>query len=231
MVRSKRYVNISEKVDRLKEYSLVEAINLLDSSDKCKLDETVELAINLGVDPRHADQAVRGTVALPNGTGKDVRVLVFATGDNVDIAEKAGADFSGSDELIAKFKSGWTDIDVVIATPDMMAEVGKLGKILGPRGLMPSPKAGTVTNDVEKAVKEIKAGKIEFRVDKNGIVHAGVGKLSFDNTKIEENVRVFLSAIMGAKPASLKGAYLKKITLSSTMGPGIKINQADFAIS
>lgn len=231
MARSKRYVNSSEKVDRLKEYSLVEAITLLDGFTKCKLDETVEIAVNLGVDPKHADQAVRGTVALPNGTGKDVRVLVFAKGDNVDAAQKAGADFCGSDELIAKFKSGWTDIDVVIATPDMMAEVGKLGKVLGPRGLMPSPKSGTVTNDVEKAVKEIKAGKIEFRVDKNGIVHAGVGKLSFDNSKIEENIRTFMSAILSAKPASLKGAYLEKITISSTMGPGIRINQADIAIS
>ena len=231
MARSKRYINSSEKVDKLKEYSLVEAITLLDGFAKCKLDETVEIAVNLGVDPKHADQAVRGTVALPNGTGKDVRVLVFAKGDNVDVAQKAGADFCGSDELIAKFKSGWTDIDVVIATPDMMAEVGKLGKVLGPRGLMPSPKSGTVTNDVEKAVKEIKAGKIEFRVDKNGIVHAGVGKLSFDNSKIEENIRTFMSAILSAKPASLKGAYLEKITISSTMGPGIKINQADVAIS
>ena len=231
MMRSKRYKENSDKVDCLKEYSVSDAVSLLDSLSKAKLDETVELAVNLGVDPRHADQAIRGTVSLPNGTGKDVRVLVFAKGDNVDIAEKAGADYSGSDEFIAKFKSGWSDIDVVIATPDMMAEVGKLGKVLGPKGLMPSPKAGTVTSDVEKAVKEIKAGKIEFRVDKNGVIHAGVGKLSFDNSKIEENIRVFMGAIMSAKPNSLKGAYLKKLTVSSTMGPGIKINQADIAVS
>ena len=231
MIRSKRYKNNIDKIDSLKEYSVSEAISLLDSLSKPKLDETVELAVNLGVDPRHADQAIRGTVSLPNGTGKDVRVLVFAKGDNVDAAEKAGADFVGSDELIAKFKSGWSDIDVVVATPDMMAEVGKLGKVLGPKGLMPSPKAGTVTNDVAKAVREIKSGKIEFRVDKNGIIHAGVGKLSFDNIKLEENIRAFMGAIMSAKPNSLKGTYLKKLTVTSTMGPGIKINQADIAVS
>ena len=231
MIRSKRYKNNIDKIDSLKEYSVSEAISLLDSLSKPKLDETVELAVNLGVDPRHADQAIRGTVSLPNGTGKDVRVLVFAKGDNVDAAEKAGADFVGSDELIAKFKSGWSDIDVVVATPDMMAEVGKLGKVLGPKGLMPSPKAGTVTNDVAKAVREIKSGKIEFRVDKNGIIHAGIGKLSFDNIKLEENIRAFMGAIMSAKPNSLKGTYLKKLTVTSTMGPGIKINQADIAVS
>ena len=231
MTRSKRYRDNSDKVDALKDYSVSDAVSLLDSLSKAKLNETVELAVNLGVDPRHADQAIRGTVSLPNGTGKDVKVLVFAKGDNVDIANEAGADYSGSDDLIAKFKSGWSDIDVVIATPDMMSEVGKLGKVLGPKGLMPSPKAGTVTNDVAKAVKEIKAGKIEFRVDKNGIIHAGVGKLSFDNSKIEENIRAFMGAIMSAKPNSLKGVYLKKLTVSSTMGPGIKINEADIEIS
>ena len=227
MVRSKRYIENISKVDRLNEYSLEEAVNILDECNKSKLDETIEIAVNLGVDPRHADQAIRGTVALPNGTGKDVKVLVFAKGDNVDIAEKAGADFVGSDELIAKVKSGWTDVDVIISSPDMMAEVGKLGKVLGPRGLMPSPKAGTITNDIEKTVKEIKAGKIEFRVDKNGIIHAAIGKLSFDNSKITENAKAFMDAIISAKPASLKGVYLKKVTISSTMGPGIRINQSD----
>ena len=189
-----------------------------------KFDETVEVAINLGVDPKHADQAIRGTVSLPNGTGKDIKVLVIAKGDNVDKAKDAGADYYGAEEYLEKIKGGWTDVDVIVSTPDMMAEVGKLGQILGPRGLMPNPKSGTVSNDVSKAVSELKAGKIEFRVDKEGIVHVGIGKLSFDADKIVENFNAFMDAIVKAKPNSLKGAYIKKVSISSTMGPGLRLN-------
>ena len=231
MSKSRRYLDNFKKVDRSVEYSLGEAAELLGNFSAAKFDESIEMSINLGVDPKHADQIVRGTVSLPNGTGRDVRVLVFAKDSLADDAKDAGADYVGSSDMVEKVKGGWTDVDVVISAPDMMAEVGKLGKILGPRGLMPNPKVGTVTSDIAKAVKESKAGKIEFRVDKNGIIHAGVGKLSFDNSKIEENIRVFMGAIMSAKPNSLKGAYLKKLTVSSTMGPGIKINQADIAVS
>jgi len=196
----------------------------LKESSAPKFDETIDISINLGVDPRHADQLVRGTISMPNGTGKEVVILVLAKGDLVDAALNAGADFAGSDEYLEKIKSGWTDVDSIIATPEMMPELGKLGRVLGPRGLMPNPKTGTVTNDVEKAVKEIKAGKIEYKVEKNGIVHVGVAKMSFDNEQIVENVSVFINAIKKAKPASVKGIYMKKVTLSSTMGPGIKID-------
>jgi large subunit ribosomal protein L1 len=180
--------------------------------------------MNLGIDPRHADQIVRGTVSMPNGTGKDVTILVLAKGDAVDKATAAGADFVGSDEFLEKIKSGWTDIDVIVATPEMMPELGKHGRILGPRGLMPNPKTGTVTNDVDKAVKEIKSGKIEFKVEKNGIVHAGVAKMSFDEDKIAQNITAFIDAIKKAKPSGVKGVYMKKVTLSSTMGPGLKLD-------
>ena len=225
MKHSKRYNNNFEKLTREKEYSLEEAVELLTTFNTPKFDESVELAINLGVDPKHADQSVRGMVALPNGIGKDVKVLVFAKDNLAEDAEKAGADFVGADDMVEKVKGGWTDIDVVIAAPDMMAEVGKLGKILGPRGLMPNPKTGTVTTDIAKAVTEMKAGKIEFRVEKNGIIHNSIGKISFPKEKIVENARVFIDAIQKAKPQAAKGTYMKKITITSTMGPGIKLDK------
>tara|TARA_B100000530_G_scaffold334864_1_gene285559 strand:- start:2341 stop:3021 length:681 start_codon:yes stop_codon:yes gene_type:complete len=221
---SKRYVENIKDVDRLKAYDIADAVPLLKGMNMAKFDETVEVAINLGVDPKHADQAIRGTVSLPNGTGKDIKVLVIAKGDNIDKAKDAGADYYGAEEYLEKIKGGWTDVDVIVSTPDMMAEVGKLGQILGPRGLMPNPKSGTVSNDVSKAVSELKAGKIEFRVDKEGIVHVGIGKLSFDADKIVENFNTFMDAIVKAKPNSLKGAYIKKVSISSTMGPGLRLN-------
>ena len=226
MVHSKRYINNFEKINREKEYSLEEAAELLTSFNPPKFDESIEVAINLGVDPKHADQIVRGTVALPNGIGKDIKVLVFAKDSFAEEAKKAGADFVGADDMVEKVKGGWTGMDVVVATPDMMAEVGKLGKILGPRGLMPNPKTGTVTMDIAKAVTEVKAGKIEFRVEKNGIIHNSIGKVSFSKEKIVENARVFLEAILKAKPQAAKGTYMKKVTLASTMGPGIKLDKS-----
>ena len=225
MKHSNRYNNNFEKLNREKEYSLEEAVELLTTFNPPKFDESVELAINLGVDPKHADQIVRGMVALPNGIGKDVKVLVFAKDNLAEDAEKAGADFVGADDMVEKVKGGWTDIDVVIAAPDMMAEVGKLGKILGPRGLMPNPKTGTVTTDIAKAVTEMKAGKIEFRVEKNGIIHNSIGKVSFPKENLIENARVFIDAILKAKPQAAKGIYVKKITITSTMGPGIKLDK------
>ena len=226
MKQSRRHIKNLELIDRNKEYDLDEATTILIKTSQSKFDESIEMAINLGVDPKHADQIVRGTVSLPNGIGKDIKVLVFAKDDLADQAEKAGADFVGSTEMIEKVKQGWTDVDVVIAAPNMMAEVGKLGKILGPRGLMPNPKVGTVTSEIGKAVEESKSGKIEFRVDKNGIIHNCIGKLSFEKDKIIENVRVFYNAILQAKPQTVKGTFMKKITITSTMGPGIKINKA-----
>jgi len=226
VVHSKRYNNNFEKINRDKEYSLDEAVDLLTSFNPPKFDESIEVTINLGVDPKHADQIVRGTVALPNGIGKDIKVLVFAKDNLAEEAEKAGADFVGADDMVEKVKGGWTDMDVVVAAPDMMAEVGKLGKILGPRGLMPNPKTGTVTMDIAKAVTEVKAGKIEFRVEKNGIIHNSIGKVSFSKGKIVENARVFLEAILKAKPQAAKGTYMKKVTLTSTMGPGIKLDKS-----
>ncbi len=211
-------------VDRLKLYDVSEAVSLLKKTAQAKFDETVDLAINLGVDPKHADQSIRGTVSLPHGTGKDVKVLVVAKGDNVDLAKDAGADYYGSEELLDKVKGGWTDFDVVVSTPDMMAQVGKLGKVLGPRGLMPNPKSGTVTNDISKAVKELKAGKIEFRVEKQGIVHMGIGKLSFEDSQIIENFEAVMGSIVKARPNSLKGRYIQKVSLSSTMGPGVRLS-------
>ena len=225
MRKSRRYLENFNKIDRSVEYSLGDAAELLGSLSASKFDESVEMSINLGVDPKHADQIVRGTVSLPNGTGRDVRVLVFAKDALAEDAKSAGADYVGSIDMVEKIKGGWTDVDVVISAPDMMAEVGKLGKILGPRGLMPNPKVGTVTSDIAKAVKESKAGKIEFRVDKNGIIHNAIGKLSFDVEKIVENAKVFFGAILKARPQAAKGTYVKKITITSTMGPGIKIDR------
>ena len=221
---SKRYMENSKVLDRLKSYDVSEAVSLLKGMNIAKFDETVEVAINLGVDPKHADQVVRGTVSLPNGTGKDVKILVIAKGDNIDKAKDAGADYYGAEEYLEKIKAGWTDIDVIVSTPDMMAEVGKLGRVLGPRGLMPNPKSGTVTSDIAKAVNDLKAGKIEFRVEKEGIIHVGIGKLSFDADKIVENFNAFLDAIIKARPNSLKGKYIKKVSISSTMSPGFKLN-------
>ena len=229
MAHSKRYNNNFEKINREKEYSLEEAAELLTSFSSPKFDESIEVAINLGVDPKHADQIVRGTVSLPNGIGKDIKVLVFAKDNLAEEAKKAGADFVGSDDMVEKVKGGWTGMDVVVATPDMMAEVGKLGKILGPRGLMPNPKTGTVTMDIAKAVTEVKAGKIEFRVEKNGIIHNSIGKVSFSKGKIVENARVFIEAILKAKPQAAKGIYMKKVTITSTMGPGIKLDQSSIS--
>lgn len=229
MGHSKRYNSNFEKINRDKEYSLEEAAELLSSFSHPKFDESVELAINLGVDPKHADQIVRGTVALPNGIGKDIKVLVFARDDLAEEAKNAGADFVGADDMVEKVKGGWTDIDVVVAAPDMMAEVGKLGKILGPRGLMPNPKIGTVTKDIAKAVTEVKAGKIEFRVEKNGIIHNSIGKVSFSKEKIIENAKVFVNAILKAKPQATKGVYMKKVTMTSTMGPGIKLDKSSIS--
>ena len=224
MSQSNRYTKNFKAINREMIYSLNEAVKLIKSSSPVKFDETIDLSVNLGVDPRHADQIVRGTVSMPNGTGKDVTILVLAKGDAVDKATAAGADFVGSDEFLEKIKSGWTDVDVIVATPEMMPELGKHGRVLGPRGLMPNPKTGTVTNDVEKAVKEIKSGKIEFKVEKNGIVHAGVAKMSFEEDKIAQNITAFIDAIKKAKPSGVKGIYMKKVTVSSTMGPGLKID-------
>jgi len=221
--RSKRIRKIESSFDKEKLYSLEEAIEILLSCPPVKFDQTVELSIKTGIDPRKSDQQVRSTVLLPHGTGKQLRVLVLTKGDNEKKAKDAGADLVGNDELIQKIQAGWTDFDAVIATPDMMREVGKLGKVLGPRGLMPTPKAGTVTTDVEKAVIELKKGKVEFKVDKSSVINNSVGKISFDKQKIAENVTALVSAINRAKPSSAKGQYLKNMVLSSTMGPGINL--------
>ena len=227
----KRVFENSKLVNRDHLYSPDEAIDILMSSKSPKFDETIDVAVNLGVDPRHAEEAIRGTVALPFGTGKEVTILVIAEGDDVKSALDAGADFAGSDEYFEKINSGWTDIDLIIATPDMMPSLGKLGKILGPKKLMPNPKSGTVTKDVAKAVKEMKSGKIEFRVDKYGIIHSGIGKMSFTKDQINSNLDTLMKAVLKARPASLKGVYVNKITLSSTMGPGIKIDKNSFKIN
>ena len=224
MKSSKRYNSNFSKIDRNKMYNLDEAVKLIKSMDFVKFDETVEISFNLGVDPKHSDQLVRGTVSLPNGTGKNVKVLVVSKGEKLKEAENAGADFFGSDEMLSKIKSGWLDFDVLVATPDMMAELGKLGKFLGPRGLMPNPKSGTVTNDIEKAVKELKAGKIQFRTEKAGIIHAGVGKVNFEEAELVENIKALTKELNRLKPSSTKGTYMKKINISSSMGPGIKVD-------
>jgi large subunit ribosomal protein L1 len=222
----KKIVNARKHIEA-RPYMLVEAAEALKKAHFVKFDETVDLVMNLGVDPKHSDQMVRGTVVLPHGLGKSKRVIVIATGEKVREAEEAGADFCGGEELVQKIQEGWTDYDAVIATPDMMKSAGRLGKVLGPRGLMPNPKTGTVTFDIAKAVREIKAGKVEFRVDKAGIVHAAVGKISFDAQKLAENAQALLGAVVKAKPAVAKGKYVKKVTLTSTMGPGILINESE----
>ena len=227
MKHSKRYEAYRQKIDRQKRYTLDEAIELLKSGPAPKFDETVEMAFRLGVNPKHADQMVRGTVALPHGTGKAVRVLVFAVGDKANEAREAGADFVGAEDLAEKIKGGWTDFDVAVATPDMMRVVGQLGKILGPRGLMPNPKTGTVTMDVARTVKELKAGRIEFRTDRQANVHAAIGKVSFEPGKLKENAVAFTDAILRAKPAAAKGAYVLGAAVCSTMSPGIKLDTAD----
>ena len=223
---SKRYAESAKLVDKTKEYGAKEAIEIIEKMPKTKFDETVELHVKLGVDSKHADQQVRGTVVLPNGTGKTQRVLVFAKGPKAEEAEKAGADFVGAEELIPKIQNeNWFEYDVVVATPDMMGVVGRLGKVLGPKGLMPNPKSGTVTMDVEKAIKEIKSGKVEYRLDKNNIIHLGFGKVSFGADKLLENYEVIMNAIIKAKPAAAKGQYIKSVALTTTMGPSIFINQ------
>lgn len=220
----KKYIESIKKIDRQKRYDFNEALEISLSSSYVKFDETVDIAVRLGVDPRHADQMVRGTVILPNGLGKEVKVLVFAKGEKEKEALEAGADFIADDETVEKIKNGWFGFDKALATPDMMGTVGKLGRILGPRGLMPNAKTGTVTFDVEKAVKELKAGKIEFRVEKAGIVHAPIGKASFGVEKLEANAQAFISKIISLKPPASKGTYVKTVSVSTTMGPGIKID-------
>ena len=223
--RGKKYQESAKLVDRSNLYDVNEALDLVTKTAKANFDETVELAVRLGVDPRHADQQVRGTVVLPNGTGKEVKVLVLAKGEKIKEAEAAGADFAGGEELVEKIQNeNWFGFDVMIATPDMMGVVGKIGRVLGPKGLMPNPKSGTVTFDVEQAVKEIKAGKVEYRVDKAAIINVPIGKVSFGADKLAENFKTIADAIIKAKPASAKGRYLKSVTVSSTMGPGIKVN-------
>ncbi len=222
--KGNKYLNGLNMIDRDKRYSIDEALSLLKEISYGSFDETVELSLKLGVDPKYPDQQVRGAVLLPHGTGKETRVLVFAKGEKEKEARDNGADYAGGEELIEKVKSGWMDFDKAVSTPDMMGKVGKIGKILGPRGLMPNPKVGTVTFDVGKAVKELKSGRVEFRVDKTGVVHGGVGKMSFSPEKIRENVDSFLESILKAKPQTLKGTYVRSITLSSTMSPGIKVN-------
>jgi large subunit ribosomal protein L1 len=221
----KKFEAAATKVDRMREYPISDAVSLVKGASYAKFDETVDVAVNLGVDPRHADQVVRGTVVLPHGTGKSVRVLVITQGDRVREAEAAGADFVGI-EYIQRIKEGWLECDVIVATPDVMGQLGALGKVLGPRGLMPNPKAGTVTMDVTKAVREIKAGKIEFRVDKTGNVHAPVGKVSFSAPQLADNVQAFMDTIARAKPAAAKGTYIRSATISSTMGPGVRLETA-----
>lgn len=224
MVRqSKRVREIAKKYDAVKLHSVSEAIAILRSVPPVKFDQTVEVSLKMGVDPRKSDQNIRSTVALPNGTGKKIRILVFAKGDKVSEALEAGADYAGNEELLEKISKGWTDFDAVVATPEMMREVGKLGKVLGPRGLMPTPKAGTVTTDIAKAIQELKGGKIEFKLDKLGVINSGVGKLSFTDEMLEENITSFIKAVERAKPATAKGQYMKSMVLSSTMGPGIKV--------
>jgi len=227
MKKAGKHVENARKKVEARPYKLTEAAELIKKTHHTKFNETVELAINLGVDPKHSDQVVRGTVVLPNGLGKTVRVLVLASGEKQREATDAGAEFVGGDDMVQKIMEGWTDFDAVIATPDMMRSAGKLGKVLGPRGLMPNPKTGTVTIEITKAVKETKAGKVEFRVDKAGIVHCPIGKIKFDGPKLAENAHALIAAVLKAKPAAAKGKYVKRITLTSTMGPGINIDLAE----
>jgi large subunit ribosomal protein L1 len=224
----KKYEEARNKIERTNEYSLEDAIKLIRETSYAKFDETVDLAVILGVDPRKSDQMVRGSVLLPHGTGKQVRVLVFAKGEKEKEAEAAGADFTGAEDLVEKIKQGWLEFDKAVATPDMMGTVGKIGKILGPRGLMPNPKLGTVTFDIAKAVKELKAGMVEYRTEKAGIIHIPVGKLSFQDNALLENTRAVVNSLLKAKPSAAKGKYLKKISLSSTMSPGVRVDAASF---
>ncbi len=230
MTLTKKQKETSKKVDTTKEYDIKEAVTKLKQGASGKFDESVDIAMRLGVDPKHADQVVRGTVTLPHGTGKSVRVLVIAKPDKHDEAREAGADHVGFEDYIKKIQEGWTDIDVIIASPDTMSELGKIGKVLGPRGLMPNPKSGTVTPNVGQAVKEVKAGKIDFRVDKTGIVHSIVGKISFDENKLGDNIIAFVNMIVKLKPSASKGTYVKSITVSTTMGPGIKLDKSITAV-
>lgn len=224
MPHGKKYLDAAKLIDRAKVYEPTEAVQLVKKAATAKFDETVEAAVRLGVDPRHADQQVRGAVVLPHGTGKTARVLVFAKGDKIKEAEEAGADFVGAEDMVEKVQQGFQDFDVAVATPDMMGLVGKLGRILGPKGLMPNPKTGTVTFDIKNAIREIKAGKIEYRTDKVGIIHAPIGKASFEETKLLENFQTFMDALIKAKPSGAKGQYIKTITIAPTMGPGVRVN-------
>ncbi|MDE3840586.1 50S ribosomal protein L1 [Bacillus methanolicus] len=228
--RGKKYLEAAKLVDRSKAYTIEEAIDLVKKTSTVKFDATVEVAFRLGVDPRKADQQIRGAVVLPNGTGKTQRVLVFAKGEKAKEAEAAGADYVGDSEYINKINQGWFEFDVIVATPDMMGEVGKLGRVLGPKGLMPNPKTGTVTFDVERAVKEIKAGKVEYRVDKAGNIHVPIGKTSFENEKLVGNFNTIFDTILKAKPAAAKGTYMKNVAVTSTMGPGIKVDPSSVAV-
>lgn len=225
MFRGKNYQESAKLIDALKFYDVNEAMDLAQKTAKAKFDESVEVHVRLGVDPRHAEQQVRGVVVLPHGTGKTLKVLVFAKGDKAKEAEAAGADFVGAEELVAKIQGeNWFDYDVIVATPDMMGVVGRLGKVLGPKGLMPNPKSGTVTFDLDRAIKEIKAGKVEYRVDKTAIIHVAIGKVSFDTEKLVENFKTLMEAVIKAKPSAAKGTYLKSVVVTSTMGPAIKVN-------
>jgi len=230
MQKTKRNKEILKSVDVTKEFTISEAIDTLKKSTKVKFVESLDVAIRLGVDPRHADQMIRGTVSLPHGTGKQVKVLVIAKGAKVQDALDAGADHAGFEDYLEKLKGGWADIDVIIATPDSMGDLGKLGKVLGPKGLMPNPKSGTVTMDVVQAVKEVKAGKIEFRVDKTGIIHTSIGKLNFETDKLVDNTKAFLNTIVKLRPASAKGQYVKSLYLSSSMGPGLRITKDEISV-
>ncbi len=224
MKRGKNYTGAAEKVEHMKQYDLPSALKLIKDVASSKFDETVELAARLGVDPRHSDQQMRGTISLPHGTGKKVRVLVFAKGEKMKEAEEAGADFVGGEDFVKKIQEGWMDIDAIISAPDMMREVGKLGRVLGPRGLMPNPKSGTVTFEVGKAVKEVKAGRIQFRTDKTGNIHVPVGRVSFSAEQLVDNIRTVLNELNRAKPAAAKGTFWKNVSVSSTMGPGLRID-------
>jgi large subunit ribosomal protein L1 len=223
---SKQKKAVTDRIDRTKEYSIDEALTLLSELKYVKFDETIDVSMNMGVDPRHAEENIRVTTSLPHGTGKDVSVLVLTRGPKEKEALEAGADFVGNDDFLEKIKGGWSDVDKIIATPDMMADLGKLGRVLGPKGLMPNPKSGTVTMEVGKAVKEIKAGKVELRVEKNGIIHTVCGKTSFDKSKLKENIKAIYDTVIKERPAAVKGTYFKKMTISSTMGPGIKVDIA-----
>ncbi|MBZ5751447.1 MULTISPECIES: 50S ribosomal protein L1 [Metabacillus] len=228
--RGKKLVEAAKLVDRAKFYAVQEAVDLVKKTSVVKFDATVEVAFRLGVDPKKADQQIRGAVVLPNGTGKTQRVLVFAKGEKAKEAEAAGADYVGDTDYITKIQQGWFDFDVIVATPDMMGEVGKLGRVLGPKGLMPNPKTGTVSFDVTKAVNEIKAGKVEYRLDKAGIIHVPIGKVSFDDNKLVENFTTVYETLMKAKPAAAKGTYMKSVNATSTMGPGVKVDSSSFAV-